>query len=294
MTDVGDRLSALAPSEQTFLGYLFWLSRPRFWFYLAGPVIVGVVYGASSQADLFTPLTVELFLYFLIPANIFLYGINDIFDADIDQLNPKKSEGGRELQFQGSIGVMATVVIAALVGVGFVPFLPREATAALAGFYLLGTAYSAPPVRLKTKPLLDSVSNGLYIMPGLVAYAAVSGSLPPALVIAGSWLWTMGMHTFSAIPDIEPDRAAGIRTTATVLGKKQTYAYCAGCWLGAAVLMGLVHPFFAAVFGIYPLFTAGIVVAEIDVDRAYWWFPFLNFVAGTVLSLGGIWRMLYV
>ncbi|MEF8937724.1 MAG: lycopene elongase, partial [Halovenus sp.] len=91
VTDVGDRLSALAPSEQTFLGYLFWLSRPRFWFYLAGPVIVGVVYGASSQADLFTPLTVELFLYFLIPANIFLYGINDIFDADIDQLNPKKS-----------------------------------------------------------------------------------------------------------------------------------------------------------------------------------------------------------
>ena len=294
MTDVGDRLAALAPSEQTFLGYLFWLSRPRFWFYLAGPVIVGVVYGATTRADLVTPLTVGLFLYFLVPANIFLYGINDIFDAEIDQLNPKKSEGGREVRFQGSRAVTATVLAATVVGFGFGPFLPLEAAAAFAVFYLLGTAYSAPPIRFKTTPLLDSVSNGLYIMPGLVAYAAVTGNLPPALVIAGSWLWTMGMHTFSAIPDIEPDRAAGIQTTATALGEKRTYGYCAGCWLGAAVLMGVVHPFFAAVFGIYPLFTAGIVAASIEPDRAYWWFPFLNFAAGTVLSLGGIWRILYV
>jgi len=294
VTDVGDRLAALAPSEQTFLGYLFWLSRPRFWFYLAGPVIVGVVYGASSPGDLFTPLTVGLFLYFLVPANIFLYGVNDIFDADIDQLNPKKSEGGREVQYQGSRAVTATVLAAAVAGLEFVPFLTLEATSALATFYLLGTSYSAPPVRLKTKPLLDSVSNGLYIMPGLVAYGTVTGSLPPALVVAGSWLWTMGMHTFSAIPDIEPDRAAGIRTTATVLGDRRTYAYCAACWLGATVLMGLVHPFFAAVFVVYPLFTAVIVAASIDATRAYWWFPFLNFAAGTVLSLGGIWRMLYV
>ena len=294
MTDVGARLSALAPSEQTFVGYLFWLSRPRFWFYLAGPVIVGVVYGASAPADLFTPLTVGLFLYFLVPANVFLYGVNDIFDAEIDRLNPKKSDSGREVQYRGSRAVTAAVLATTVAGLEFVPFLALEATVALLSFYLLGITYSAPPLRFKTTPLLDSISNGLYIMPGLVAYAAVTGTLPPALVVAGGWLWTMGMHTFSAIPDIEPDRAAGIRTTATVLGEGRTYVYVAGCWLAATVLMGLVHPFFVAVFGIYPLFTAGIVAASVDVTRAYWWFPFVNFIAGTLLSLGGIWRLIYV
>jgi len=34
------------------LRYLLKLSRPRFWLYLAGPVIVGVTYGAGTTADL--------------------------------------------------------------------------------------------------------------------------------------------------------------------------------------------------------------------------------------------------
>nr|WP_159764516.1 prenyltransferase [Halovenus carboxidivorans] len=286
-------MSALAPSEQTLVGYLFWLSRPRFWFYLAGPVVVGVAYGASSTAEYFTPLTVALFAYFLVPANVFLYGINDLFDADIDEVNPKKSDEGREVQYRGSRSVTVIVVCSALAAVVFVPALPTVGVAALAGFLLLGTTYSAPPVRFKTTPLLDSISNGLYIMPGLVAYAALAGELPPTLVIVGGWLWTMGMHTFSAIPDIEPDRAAGIQTTATVLGRDRTLAYCAGCWLAAAGAMGVVHPFFAAVLAIYPLFVVGIVLASVDIDRAYWWFPVLNTVAGALLTMAAVWRLTY-
>jgi 4-hydroxybenzoate polyprenyltransferase len=293
VTDVTDRLSALAPSEASLPGYLFWLSRPRFWFYLAGPVVVGVVYGAATTAEFFTPLSVALFAYFLIPANVFLYGVNDIFDADIDELNPKKSEEGREVRYRAGTAVTAAVILSVIAGVGFVPFLPVEGTAALAGFFALGTAYSAPPLRLKTKPFLDSLSNGLYITPGIVAYAGLTGTAPPALIVAGGWVWTMGMHTFSAIPDIEPDRLAGIRTTATVLGERATLAYCACCWLLAAALMGVVHPFFAAVLAIYPLFTFVIAGASIAVDRAYWWFPVVNTVAGTILTLGGIWRILY-
>ena len=293
VTDVTDRLSALAPSEQSFLGYLFWLSRPRFWLYLAGPVVVGVVYAASSTGEFFTLLTVGLFVYFLLPANIFLYGINDIFDVDIDELNPKKSEEGREIRYQGNSLVTGTVVLGALAGLAFVPFLPPEGTAALGGFILLGTAYSAPPIRLKTTPLLDSISNGLYIMPAIVGYAAVAGELPPLLAIAGGWLWTMGMHTFSAIPDIGPDRQAGIQTTATVLGKGNTLLYCGVCWLLAAVSMGVVHPLFAAVLSVYPVFVLGIAALSFDIDRAYWWFPLLNTATGTVLTLGGIWRVMY-
>ncbi len=293
MSDVSDLLGWVTPSERSFVGYLFWLSRPRFWLYLAGPVVVGVVYAATTTAEFFQPVAIALFLYFLLPANIFLYGINDRFDVDIDQYNPKKSEEGRELRYSGSIAVTAIVVASGALGLVFVPLLPLEATAAMAAFLLLGAAYSVPPLRLKTTPLLDSISNGLYVMPAVVAYGAVAEIAPPLLAVAGGWIWAMGMHTFSAIPDIVPDRTAGIDTTATLLGEDWTLAYCATCWLLSAAFMGLVHPLLGAVFLVYPVFVGLITLFDVDIARAYWWFPVLNTVAGMLLTMGGIWVILY-
>ncbi len=290
---VTERLATLAPSEQSLFGYLFWLSRPRFWFYLAGPVIVGVVYAADSVGEFFTPLTVGMFLYFLVPANVFLYGVNDIFDQDVDEHNPKKSEEGKEVRYRGDGIVIMLVFLLSALGAFFVPFLPFEGTYVLMAFFALGAEYSAPPLRLKTTPFLDSLSNGLYILPGVVAYIAVARTFPPVLAVAGAWLWTMAMHTFSAVPDIDPDRAAGIETTATVLGERGALAYCALVWLAGAALMALVHPFLGAVFAVYPVFILGIVTADVDIDRAYWWFPVLNTLAGMVLTMGAIWGLVY-
>ena len=295
MSDVGERLAAFAPSDQSFFGYLFWLSRPRFWLYLAGPVVVGVVYAAETPANFFRPVAVALFAYFLVPANIFLYGINDIFDADIDQLNPKKATEGREVRYGDHRGwhVVAPVVVAAVLGLLFVPVVPVESLLAVAGFLLLGAAYSTPPLRLKTTPFLDSLSNGLYVLPGVVGYAAIAGSFPPAFAVAGGWVWAMGMHTFSAIPDIEPDRRAGIETTATKLGEGATYAYCAVCWTLAAVAFGLLDVRLGALIGLYPLGVALVSRSTVEADRAYWWFPAVNTVVGTLITMGGLWRLLY-
>ena len=284
-------LERVLPPEDTAVGYLLRLSRPRFWLYLAGPVIVGVAYAADSVGALFAPLGIALFAYFLVPANVYLYGINDIFDADVDAENPKKE--GREVRYQGSRLVAGVVAVSGLLGLAFVPFLPLAAVGTLAVFGFLATEYSAPPLRFKTTPFLDSVSNGLYILPGVVAYTALSGSLPPAGALVGGWLWTMGMHTFSAIPDIEPDRAAGIRTTATYLGEFNTYLYCAGTWLLAAVAFVYVHPFFTVVLMLYPLLVFGITYARIDVDEAYWWYPFINTAAGMVITMGALYVLVY-
>ena len=284
-------LDRTLPSESTPTGYVLRMSRPRFWLYLAGPVVVGVAYAASSRWELFAPTAVALFAYFLLPANVFLYGVNDVFDADVDDENPRKEE--REVRYRGGRLVPALVVATGLLGVAFLPLLSPAGDAAMVAFLLLAVEYSAPPLRFKTTPLLDSVSNGLYVLPGVVAYAALAGEAPPVAAVAGGWLWAMAMHTFSAIPDIEPDRRAGIRTTATVLGETRTYAYCGACWLAAAAVFGTVHPFFAAVLGGYPVFVAGIAVAGVDVDRAYWWFPAVNTVAGMLLTLAALWVMLY-
>jgi 4-hydroxybenzoate polyprenyltransferase len=103
----------------------------------------------------------------------------------------------------------------------------------------------------------------------------------------------MGMHTFSAIPDIDPDRAAGIRTTATALGERRTYGYVGACWLGAAACFAALDLRLGALFGVYPAFVAGVAGSSVAVDRAYWWFPALNSLAGMVLTLGGLWGLLY-
>ncbi|OYR46986.1 lycopene elongase [Halorubrum sp. Hd13] len=271
------------------LRYLLVLSRPRFWLYLAGPVAVGVTYGIGDVSELFTPTTVALAAYFLVPANVFLYGVNDAFDADIDELNPKKED--REARWRGSRLVAVAVLASALAGLATFALAPRVAWPYLAGFLLLSVGYSAPPVRFKTTPFLDSVSNGLYILPGAAAYATVAGVHPPLAALAGAWLWTMGMHTFSAIPDIEPDRAAGIRTTATLLGEGRTYAYCFACWAVAAAAFAAVDLRLGALLGVYPVFVAWVAASSVSVDRAYWWFPALNTAVGTLLAMGGLWRV---
>ena len=269
------------------LEYLFVLSRPRFWLYLAGPVLVGIATAATAPADLYAPVSLVLVAYFLVPANVFLYGVNDVFDVDVDEANPKKAD--REARWRGDPVNLAVVVGSGVLGVGLFALTPQVAWPWLVAHFVLAIEYSAPPFRFKTTPFLDSVSNGLYVLPGVAAYATVAGVNPPVLAIAGAWLWTMGMHTFSAIPDIEPDRTAGIRTTATLLGEQRTYAYCAVTWGLAAVAFALVDVRLGALLAVYPLFVVGVARSGVAVDRAYWWFPFINTVVGMLITFGALW-----
>ncbi len=271
------------------LRYLLALSRPRFWLYLAGPVLVGVAFGASTVGDLVGLDAVVLFAYFLLPANVYLYGVNDVFDADIDQVNPKKDD--REVRYQGQWTVPVAVAVSGLLLVPVAALLPTVAWVWLLGWFLLATAYSSPPIRFKTTPFLDSVSNGLYVLPGAAAFAALSGSHPPIAAVVGGWLWSMGMHTFSAIPDIEPDRRAGIRTTATVLGRSRTFAYCGATWLLAAAAFFTLDWRFGLLLGAYPVLVGGIALSNVDISRAYWWYPAVNTLVGAVLTMGGLWRL---
>ena len=273
------------------LRYLLKLSRPRFWLYLAGPVVVGVAFAADTVTELFVPEALVLFAYFLLPANVLLYGVNDIFDADVDAANPKKDE--KEVRYQGDRTVVAAVVVSGLFGLATFALTPPVAWPWLGGFFLLGVEYSAPPLRFKTTPFLDSLSNGLYILPGVAAYAAVAGANPPPAAVVGGWLWTMGMHTFSAIPDIDPDREAGIQTTATYLGERRTYWYCALTWLLAALAFGTLDLRLGALMLAYPVAVFGITRSGVDVERAYWWYPVLNTAVGMLLTLGGLWEVVY-
>ena len=265
------------------------VSRPRFWLYLAGPVIVGLAFGADSLGQFASPAALALLAYFLLPANVFLYGVNDVFDADADRANPRKAD--REFRFGGDRVVIVGTLASAALGLLLAGGLPPLAGVAVLGFLVLGAAYSAPPLRLKGRPPLDSLSNGLYVLPGVAAYAAISGAPPPTLALVGGWCWAMGMHTFSAVPDVEADRLAGIETTATALGRDGALGYVVGCWLLAATVFAALDARLGALLAVYPLLVAGVAASSVAIDRAYWWFPVVNATVGATLTLGGLWVM---
>jgi 4-hydroxybenzoate polyprenyltransferase len=216
-----------------------------------------------------------------------LYGINDFFDRDVDEENPKKD--GKEVRYSSSSFVNGVIAASTALAVPVFVILPQRTYVLVAVFLGLSYQYSAPPLRFKTRPFLDSVSNGLYIIPFLATYSYAAGGLPPLTVVAGGWFWAMAMHTFSAIPDIEPDREAGIQTTATYLGRKKVYTYVTAVWTVSAASMAL-HDFrIGLLFLIYPVISSAVYLLDIQDSRAYWWFPVINAFTGMVITLYGLW-----
>ena len=70
------------------MGQLLRVSRPRFWMYLLGPFMI-----ALAATSLRPPVEVWLLgLYLTLPANLLIYGVNDLFDVETDRLNPKKQD----------------------------------------------------------------------------------------------------------------------------------------------------------------------------------------------------------
>lgn len=160
----------------------------------------------------------------------------------------------------------------------------------LGAFLLLSFFYSAPPLRFKARPLIDSISNILYIVPGVIAYVHVNHALPPTNIIIAVSLWTWAMHLFSAIPDIEPDAQAGIKTTAVVLGKRGSLLLCAFYWgIGAYALnTSGIHRGIGAMYASIPLALLMLGSKKTLIEKVYWKFPLFNALVGFGLYMYSI------
>lgn len=267
--------------------HLWKLSRPRFWFYLFGPYLLGAAALAHSpivNADLIS-LTVYG-LYFLLPANLLIYGINDLFDYETDILNAKKQ--GYEAVLAPSLWSSTWSWILALNApfVIMAPWLlPPTAVLALLAFLFFGLGYSVPPLRAKTKPFLDAFFNILYVFPALVSFGFVG--LPPLVLVIAGTCWCMAMHAFSAVPDIKADTAAGIATVATVLGKTKTITFCLFLYLLSGALsfqyLGLLAVALGSAYAL--LMLASLKSDEAKLFKIYKLFPFVNLTAGFLLTL---------
>ena len=285
-------MSVLSTSRPGALRQLLGTSRPLSWINTAYPFAAAyLLAGGGIDAALLVGT-----VFFLVPYNLLMYGVNDVFDHESDLRNPRK--GGAE----GIVldrRVHRTTLWAA--GLGTLPFvvalmvLGDAASGALLLVVLAAVVgYSAPGIRLKERPGLDSLTSSIHFA-GPAAFGLVLAGGPvgatSVAALSAFLLWGMASHALGAVQDIRPDREAGIGSIATVLGATRTVrlVLCLYAAAGALLLTTgwptalaglLVLPYLASA---WPFRSLADAEAE-RAHRAWRRFLRLNLLSGFLLT----------
>ena len=268
-------------------------SRPISWINTAFPFAVAYFLGTGN-------IDVTLIigaLFFLIPYNLLMYGVNDVFDYESDLTNPRK--GGLEGALLEPKYHAATLWISTSLAAPFVIYLLVVGSlfsGALLLFVIFAVvAYSAKHLRFKEIPVLDSFTSALhFIGPMLFGLSLAGTSLTGEVVMMVTIafvLWGVASHAFGAVQDIRADKDANIASIATFFGARLTVKLAFGAYLLAALmLLGLPGRFqFAALAALPYLFVTAREFGITDetcetANRGWKRFIWLNFFAGAIIS----------
>jgi len=275
-------------------------SRPLSWVNTAYPFAAAYLLGVGR----IDALLVVGVLYFLVPYNLAMYGINDVFDYESDLRNPRKGgvEGAVLDRRFHRITLWAVVVtnvpfIVVLVAAGSPP-----SWVVLAISLFAVVAYSAPVLRFKERPFVDSLTSSTHFVSPAVYGLALAGSdftAPLVLLLVAYFLWGIASHAFGAVQDVLADREGGIGSIATIIGARRTVVLSAAAYVLAAVLLLftdwpgplaglLVLPYLANVL---PFLGITDATAE-DAHRGWRRFLLLNYVVGFLVTMLLIWYVL--
>ncbi|KAA9154257.1 prenyltransferase [Microbacterium lushaniae] len=228
--------SSLSPARVT--RELLVSSRPVSWINTAYPF---------AAAYLLTTQRIDVALivgtiFFLVPYNLAMYGINDVFDYESDLRNPRKGGAHGAVLDRRMHGI--TLWAAA---VSCLPFLvvlvvlgdPLSWLVLAASLFFV-VFYSAPPLRLKERPFADSVTSSIHFFSPAVYGLVLAGATwtwQLAAIIAAFALWGVASHAFGAVQDVAADRSAGISSIATSRGARWTVWFAMACYTLAGLTM---------------------------------------------------------
>lgn len=272
-------------------------SRPISWVNTAFPFGVAYLLAGGGLDWLFWVGV----LFFLIPYNIAMYGINDVFDYESDIRNPRKGgvEGAVLPKSMHKPLLWASVLTT-------VPFLVAmyiagtwQSAVWLTVAMLAVVAYSAPPMRFKERPVLDSVtSSAHFVTPALVGATIREGEISGYFWLAAVafFLWGMASHALGAVQDVKADREGGLSSIATALGARAVTRLAAVAYLMAAMFM-FAMPSPAWIVGIAGM---GYVANTLrfwnitddtceDVNSAWRVFLWLNYLVGAIVTMSLAW-----
>jgi 4-hydroxybenzoate polyprenyltransferase len=279
---------------------LFVTSRPLSWINTAFPFAAAYLITTGRIDAVFVVGT----LYFLVPYNLAMYGINDVFDYESDLRNPRK--GGVEgavLDPGRHRGILIAVIVT---NVPFLVFLVVAGSPlswlVLAVSVFAVVAYSAPGLRFKEQPFLDSLTSSThFVSPAVYGLVLAGAAFTSQLwfLLGAFFLWGVASHAFGAVQDVVADREGGIASIATVIGARATVRVSVVAYLAAGILL---------LFTTWPGALAAILALPYAISCAPYWsvsdqdaaaanrgwrrFLVLNFVAGFLVTLLLIWFVL--
>jgi 4-hydroxybenzoate polyprenyltransferase len=273
---------------------LFWSSRPVSWVNTAFPFFAAYLF-VAERIDLTLILGT---LFFLIPYNFLMYGINDVFDYESDLRNPRKGgiEGALLDPKYHALTIWASVSFSAVFVVYLLLVGSWEANLWL-GFTLAAVlAYSVPKLRFKERPFLDSFTSAVHFVGPMVYGLVLAGSsiadATVMAVIAAFMGWGMASHAFGAVQDVRADREAGIKSVATQIGARNTVRFAFALYIvSALVVMSIGWHGVVASLAVVPylvIISPYLNITDEDCERANGgWkkFIWLNFAAGALISL---------
>ncbi len=280
------------------LKQLFWSSRPVSWINTAFPFGATYIF-VTHRIDL---TFIVGTLFFLIPYNLLMYGINDVFDYESDLRNPRK--GGIEGALLDKRYHRLTIWSSILLCIPFLVYLYAVSDPAsmawLTLFVFTVIAYSAPVLRFKERAFLDSLTSSSHFFGPMVYALSLTQvdmtSRETLSCILAFALWGIASHAFGAVQDVIADREANISSIATVIGAKATVRFAFVSYLLAGVLM-LNTQFPGPIAGIAALpylfiLSPFLNISDADCEKANsGWrkFIWLNFFAGFVVTIILIW-----
>jgi len=265
------------------------ISRPRFWIYVAGTYALGCLVAALESGTNFAvirPDTVAFLAYFLLPANLLIYGVNDIFDYETDRLNAKKVEYEALVAPAEHRGLIEWIALLTAPFLVLLVSAPQEAVFSFLAFLLFAVFYSAGPIRAKTTPFLDClISSSIYITPAVFGFHLAGGEGVEPMVLIAGYAWGSAMHAYSAVPDIEADRRSGTATVATFLGRTATLLFCAALYAMATMIayrwLGVPGAILGAVY--VGVMAVSLMRKDESLFQLYKAFPLLNSFSGMVI-----------
>jgi 4-hydroxybenzoate polyprenyltransferase len=159
--------------------------------------------------------------------------VNDVYDYDSDVRNRRKNNQWADGTVLDQVD-HRFVLLSARVSTAFVVLLALPASVQspqllgwTVSFLSLAWIYSSPPFRLKERPILDSLSNGvicwLFWACGYTFSGDTSLVLNTKPASRNGWfvlLYASALHSLAAMVDVHADASAQYQTIATVLGER--------------------------------------------------------------------------
>lgn len=274
-------------------------SRPVSWINTAFPFAAAYLM-VTRDVD---ALLIVGTLFFLVPYNLLMYGINDVFDYESDLANPRKGgiEGDVVRDRARARRVHRAIIVASIASVaplmGWLILQGSVAAGATLALVVFGVvAYSAPGLRFKERPFLDSLTSALHFAGPMIYALVLTGASLTSREVWPIWVafiaWGMASHAFGAVQDVRADREGGIASIATVLGARFTVWFSLVLYLASAAAL-LFLPWPGTLATVLPLLYVVSVARFVGVDdetceranRGWKTFLWLNQPVGFLVTL---------